>query len=117
MYRGLSTRRRNLCIHFILKLLYGNGYHPVLLELWQYLFLKPDIVEDFSKFSLKTIEEIHPCPSQIILKEPDQRPQIPLPILGDPFIWIDVNLSWEEIEEYRFELFEFYQDVNEKVKL
>ena len=106
----------------LLKLICNNKYHPVLLEFWQDLYLsihslEPNIVEDFSKLSLKTIEQIYPRPSQIILKEPDQRPQIPFPILGDPFVWIDVNLSWEESQGYKFELFEFYQDVAEKVKL
>lgn len=102
---------------YLLKLIYKNRHHPLLLELWQDLFLKPDIVEDFSTMSgFKTIEQTLPRPSQIMLKEPDQRSGIPFPILGDPFVWIDVNLSWEESHGYKFELFEFYQDVAEKVK-
>ena len=83
---------------------------------WKFIKNWFNTVEPFSKLSLRTLEQIHPRPSKLILKEPDQRPQIPFPILGDPFIWINVNLSWEESKNYNFELFEFYKNVNEKVK-
>jgi hypothetical protein len=55
-------------------------------------------------------------PLKIILKEPNQRLQIPFPILSDPFVWIDIDFIWEESKNYKFELFKFYQNVNEKVK-
>lgn len=104
----------------LLEILYKNRFNPVLLEFWQDLYLsihslEPNIVEDFSKLSLKTLEQIHPRPSKIILKEPDQRPKIPFPILGDPFVWIDINFSWEESKNYKFELFEFYKNVKFRI--
>jgi hypothetical protein len=73
-------------------------------------------VEQFSKFSFKTVEEINMRPFKIIFKEPEQESQIPLPILSDPFLWIDIDFISEESENYIFELFEFYQNINEKVK-
>ena len=116
---GVYNREEEIYVFTLLSLLemlYKNRFNPVLLELWGDLSLEPNRVEYFSKLSLKTVEQIHPRPSKLILKEPDQRPQIPFPILGDPFIWINVNLSWEESKNYNFELFEFYKNVNEKVK-
>jgi hypothetical protein len=55
---------------FLLQILYNDGF--------DYGLLKPNKVDQFSKFSFKTIEQINPRPSRLILKEPDQ---IPLPFL------------------------------------
>jgi len=79
--------------------------------------LAPNIVEPFDKFSLQPLPQIESRPFKMMLKEPDQRPQIPFPISGDPVI--DVDFMIEIIEEpinYQFQLFQFYQNLNDKVK-
>lgn len=93
----------------LLKILHNNGFDDVLLE--------PNKAEQFSKFSLKTIEPINPRPLKITLKEPDQIPQIPLTIFSYPFVSIDIDFTWEESKSYKFELFKFYRSVNERVKI
>lgn len=56
----------------------------------QYLFYtyfsEPIKAEEFSKFSLKTIEQINTSPLKIILKKPDQGTQIPQLIFHDLFV-------------------------------
>lgn len=61
------------------------------------------------------MKEINPRPLKLSLKQPDQKPEIRLPILSDPFISIDIDFIWEESKIYKFELFEFYLNVKEKV--
>ena len=78
--------------------------------------LEPGKIEEFSKFSFQVFEPSNSRPLKLILKEPNQKPQIPLPILSDSFISIDINFIWEESKNYKFELFKFYRNVNERVK-
>lgn len=86
--------------------LYYNGLN--------YLLLEPDTVEQFTKFS--AIDQIETRPLKIILTKPDKGIQIPFPIFNDPFVSIDIDVICEESNDYRFELFKFYQYINEKVK-
>ena len=79
------------------------------------LSIEPNTAEEFSNFSLKGIEQIDPRPLKITLKKPDQRPQIPFPVLGDPFVKIEIDFILDESTNYEFELFQFYRNVNEKV--
>ena len=99
----------------LLKIIYNNGFDDVLLEYLHDLSLKTNTAETFSKFSLKSIEQIHPRPLKIIFKEPEQIP-LPFFIIGDPLVFIETEVLWEEPINYQFELFKFYQNVNEKVK-
>lgn len=70
-----------------------------------------------SKFSFKPIPQMERRPFKMMLKESEQRPQIPFPISGDPVI--DVDFMIEMIEEpinYQFQLFLLYPNTNQKVK-
>ena len=112
----MRTRIYVFLLLLLLKILYNNGFDDVLLEYLHDLSLEPNTAEQFSKFSLKTIEQINRRPLKIILKEPDKRSQIPLPILGDPFVKIEIDFICDESTNYEFELFRFYRNVNQKVK-
>jgi len=98
----------------LLKIIYNNGFDDVLLEYLQDLPLETSTAEPFSKFSLKTIEQIDPRPLKITLKKPEQ---IPLPFLPieDPLVFIDTEVFWDESINYQFELFKFYRYVNQKI--
>lgn len=98
----------------LLKILYNNGFDDVLLEPLRIRSLEPRKIEEFSNFSLKSIEQIDRHPLKIILTEPDQNIQIPLPVLTDPFVKIETYFIWDESTNYEFELFKFYinQTVN-----
>ena len=78
------------------------------------LSIEPNTAEEFSNFSLKSIEQIDPRPLKITLKKPDQIPQLPLPILSDPFVKIEIDFIWDESTNYEFELFKFYRNENQK---
>ena len=100
----------------LLKIIYNykNRFDDVLLEYLHDLSLETNTVEPFSKFSLKSIEQIDPRPLKITLKKPDQIPQLPLPILSDPFVKIEIDFIWDESTNYEFELFKFYRNENQK---
>lgn len=55
----------------LLKIIYNNGFDDILLEYLHHLSLETNTAELFSKFSLKSIEQIDPRPSKITLKEPE----------------------------------------------
>lgn len=55
----------------LLKIIYNNGFDDVLLEYLYGLSLETNTAETFSKFSLKSIEQIDPRPLKIIFKEPE----------------------------------------------
>jgi hypothetical protein len=68
---GVYRREKEIYIFtllLLLEMLYSNGLDYVLFE--------PNKAEHFSKFSLKTVEQINTRPLKIILKEPNQRPHI-----------------------------------------
>src|SRR5687768_3916046 len=53
----------------LLKIIYNNGFDDVLLEYLHDLSLETSTAESFSKFSLKSIEQIDPRPLKITMKE------------------------------------------------
>lgn len=101
----------------LLKIIYNNGFDDVLLEFLHDLSLETNTVEPFYKFSLKSIEQIDPRPLKITFKEPEQIP-LPLPFstIEDPLVFIDTEVLWDKSTNYKFELFRFYRNVNQKVK-
>lgn len=98
----------------LLKIIYNNGFDDVLLEYLHDLSLETNTAEPFSKFSLKSIEQIDPRPLKITLKEPEQIP-LPFLIIEDPLLFIDTEVLWDESTNYQFELFKFYRYVNQKI--
>ena len=101
-------------LFLLLKIIYNNGFDDVLLEYLHDLSLETNTVEPFSKFSLKSIEQIDPRPLKIIFKEPEQIP-LPFFIMEDPLVFIDTEVLWDESTNYQFELFKFYRYVNQKI--
>ena len=99
----------------LLQILYNNGFDEVLLEILSRRSLEPGNIEEFSKFSLKSIEQIDPRPLKITLKETEQIP-LPFLIIEDPLVFIDTEVLWDESINYEFELFRFYRNVNQKVE-
>jgi hypothetical protein len=98
----------------LLKIIYNNGFDDVLLEYLHDLSLETNTAEPFSKFSLKSIEQIDPRPLKITLKEPEQIP-LPFLIIEDPLVFIDTEVLWDESTNYQFELFKLYRYVNQKI--
>ncbi len=110
---GVYSRNDDIYVFILLlllKMLYNNGF--------DYVLLKPNKVDQFSKFSLKKIEQMNPRPLKITLTKPDQSPQIPLPflIIKDPFVFIETEVLWHESTNYEFELYRFYRNINQKVE-
>ena len=99
----------------LLKIIYNNGFDHVLLEYLHDLSLETNTAETFSKFSLKSIEQIDPRPLKIIFKEPEQIP-LPFFIIEDPLVFIETEVLWHESTNYQFELFKFYRYINQKIE-
>jgi len=78
------------------------------------LYLETNTVETFSKFSLKSIEQIDSRPLKITLREPEQI-SLPFLIIEDPLVFVDTKVLWDESTNYQFELFKFYRYVNQKI--
>ena len=117
---GVYNRDDEIYVFLLLRLLkifYNNRfYFNVLFEYLDDLSLESKIVEQFSKLSLKTVEQIQQRPLKIILKKPDTRSQIKLPILGDPFLNIDIDFNFDESTHCEFKLFKSYRNGNPKIK-
>ena len=114
---GIHKRHQEIYVFtllFLLEMLYSNGFEDVLLAYFPGLFLEPKTAEPFSKFSLKSIEQIDPRPLKITLKEPEQI-SLPFLIIEDPLVFIDTEVLWDESTNYQFELFKFYRYVNHKI--
>lgn len=110
---GVYSRNDDIYVFILLlllKMLYINGF--------DYVLLKPNEVDQFSKFSLKKIEQMDPRPLKMTLTELDQSPPIPLPILiiKDPFVFIETEVLWDKSTNYEFELYRFYRNINQKVE-
>lgn len=103
-----------LLLLLLLKIIYNykNRFDDVLLEYLHDLSLETNTVEPFSKFSLKSTEQIDPRPLKIIFKEPEQVP-LPFLIIEDPLVFIETEVLWEEPINYKFQ---FYQNIDQKVK-
>ena len=99
----------------LLKIIDNNGFDDVLLKYLHNLSLETNTAETFSKFSLKSIEQIDPRPLKIIFKEPEQIP-LPFFIIEDPLVFINTEVLWDKSTNYKFDLFRFYLNVNQKVK-
>ena len=93
---------------------YNNRFDDVLLEYLHDLSLETNTTETFSKFSLKSIEQIDPRPLKITLKEPEQI-SLPFFIIENPLVFIDTQVLWDQSTNYQFELFKFYRYVNQKI--
>lgn len=104
-----------LLLFLLFQILYNNEFNDVLLEYLHDFSLPTDTVEPFSQFPLKTIEQMDSRPSKIVFKEPEQIP-LPFFIIGDPFVFIETEILWDDSSTYPFELFEFYRYVDEKIK-
>ena len=63
------------------------------------LSLETHTVDTFSKFSLKTIEQIDPRPLKISLEEPEQI-SLPFFIIEDPLIFIDTQVLLDQSTNY-----------------
>lgn len=111
---GPYKREDKINAFLLLKIIYNNGFDDVLLEYLHDLSLETNTVEPFSKFPLKSIEQIDPRPLKIIFKEPEQIP-LPFFIIEDPLVFIDTEVLWDESTNYQFELFKFYRYVNQKI--
>ena len=101
----------------LLQILYNKQFNDVLLEILSRRSLKLSNIQEFSKFLFKSIEQIDPRPLKMIFKKPDQKLQVPLPcpIIEEPPVVIETEVFWKEPISYKFELFKFYQNINEKV--
>ena len=100
----------------LLHILSHNEFDYTLLRNLSDSSLAPNIAEPFEKFSFQPLSQIESRPLKLILKETEQRTQIPFPILDDPSVNIQIHFIYDESIDYIFELFEFYQNLNEKVK-
>ena len=69
------------------------------MEYLQNLSLETNTVEPFSKFSLKSIEQIDPRPLKITLKEPEQI-SLPFLIIENFFVFIYIKILWDESTNY-----------------
>jgi hypothetical protein len=101
---------------FLLEILYNHQFDDISLKNVQDSCSESNTIDEFSKLSFKTLQKNDMSSSKIISKEMNQKPQIPFPILSDPFLSIDSDFIWENSKNYKFELFKFYQNVNKKVK-
>ena len=81
-------------------------------------FFELNKAEDCLKITPQTVEYINPSPLQIMLEQQEKIPQIPFPILGDPYLSIEIDWEWDDSRnsKYKFELFTFYKNINEKLQ-
>lgn len=106
---------------FLLRIIGKNRIQKFLLEIFYPRFFNhvENIgIDEFSKFPLKSIEQIELRSLKIMLTQSSQSCQVPFPfpIIEDPLV-IETQIFWEEPISDKFELFQFYQDINEEVNL
>jgi hypothetical protein len=99
-----------LTILIFLQSLYINVFNSILFE-----SNKIKHLQELQKLNFKPVKQIRANPSKLIFQKLDQSKLIPLPILIDPFILIDVEIVWKK-ELYEFELLKFCQEINKKIK-
>lgn len=122
--KGLSLSNKKDKIYLfllllLLRILYNLGFNNILFDPLEKLCLdssKYHNIEKFSTFHSQGFEPNKMSPFKLFLEKPVDNPEVPFPILGDPFLFIDVNFLFEELTNYEFELFTFYLDVNQKIK-
>jgi hypothetical protein len=121
-YRQLRMPRNEDDIYLfglllLLKILYSLGFNDILFSPVEKFCLgssESRNIEKFLKFHSQVFEPNNLCPFKIFLEKPVEKSEIPFPILKDPFI--EINFVLEELTNYEFELFQFYLDLNQKVK-
>ena len=124
LYKGEHQRNKEIDVFtlvLLLEILYGNKFGSALSEYLQDLypsFFELNKAEDCLKITPQTVEYINPSPLQIMLEQQEKIPQIPFPILGDPYLSIEIDWEWDDSRnsKYKFELFTFYKNINEKLQ-
>lgn len=98
----------------LLKIIYScnSQFNDILLRIEPSIKIK--VIEPFFRFPPESIEKIDSSSLKVIFKEPEKI-SLPFPIIEDPIL-IETNILWDEPVDYKFQLFEFYQSINEKVK-
>lgn len=99
---------------FLLQIIYIYGFNDFLLEHPIDLSREMTKANSRYKFQPQALEPVEPRPFKIIFEEPEK---IPLPFLTikDP-LFIETEIFYEEPINFRFQLFHFYQSINEKIK-
>jgi len=64
-------------------------------------------------FVLQRGQPTNPFPIKQLSQEfnIDAKDKIPLPISGDPFIVLEFDFFFDELKEYKFELYKFYKKI------
>lgn len=103
-----------LLLHF----LYQKEFQDTLLPNLYDSSLAYNIADPYEDFSFRTLPQTESRPFKLILKETEKIPQIPFPILNDPSVNVQIEIDFicNDSFEYKFELFQFYQTLSEKVK-
>ena len=117
---NVHTRKDEINIFLLLflsKIIYNSRFNNALLKYLHDLYLETNVVQPFSKFSFKSSREITTRPLKIIFKEPEQILS-PFFIIEDPnpVIFVETEILWKKQINCKFQLFEFYQNVNERLK-
>lgn len=105
-FLGISRHRdevKEVNVFFLLlflQILYDNEFDDVFLESLRIRSLESRNSEEFSKISLQVYEPTNSRPSKLFLGEFVEKPQIPLPFLGDPFVSIDIDFIFDESTNY-----------------
>lgn len=118
-YENETDERNQMYLFFLLlflNILSHKGFDDILLDDLSHSSTAPNIAEPFEKFSFQPLPQIESRPFKLILKETQQIPQTPFPILDDPSVNIQIDFVWYESIDYKFQFFEFYENLNEKVK-
>lgn len=68
------------------------------------------------QFCLQPLKQVYERQTKLILEEFDPIFKTSFPILGDPFVFIEINFLGQESKIYEFELFKFSRSLNKKIK-
>lgn len=94
--------------------LYNTGFEFD--EILQNLDLRSSEAGNIDEISFKVFELKNSSPGKLGVPKLPEKPQIPFPLLGDPFLSIDVEVLFQESVNYEFELFRFYFNANQNLK-
>lgn len=105
-------------LFFLLLLLSQKEFEDTLLRNLSDSSLASNIADPFEDFSFGPLPQLESRPFKLILKEPEKITQIPFPIFDDPSVNVEIEIDFicNDSFQYKFELFQFYQNLNEKVK-
>ena len=105
-----------LLLHFLFQIFFENIFLHNLYNSSR----ASNIADPFEDFSFGPLPQMETRPLKLILKEPEEIPQIPFSILNDPSRDIEIDfIRNEPINDsilYKFEVFQFYQILHHKVK-